>query len=140
MEVWPSQIHISCSVSFPLSTLQQQTRNKMEKSLCFLAGVLFLGGLLDAALMDDYTSTESYSIINEVTNTTTAESVTVRNSTDLATPTTAPTKLSSTTLSDKQQESKRVSADREEETSKEETSTDSRKDEKTQLGRTHSLC
>lgn len=139
MEVWLSQIHISCSGSFPLSTLQQQTRKKMEKSLCFLAGVLFLGGLLDAALMNDDTSTESYSIINEVRNTTTAESVTVRNSTDPATPTTAPTKLSSTTVSNKQQESKRVSTDREEETSKDQTSTeeDNRKDEKTQRGRTH---
>lgn len=142
MEAWLSQIHISCSGSFPLSTLQQQTRKKMEKSLCFLAGVLFLGGLLDAALMDDDVSTESYTIINEVSNTTTAGTVTVRNSTDPATPTTAPTKLSSTTGSNKQLESKKVSTDTEEETSKEQTSAekDSREDGKTQLGRTRKLC
>lgn len=108
----------------------------MEKSLCLLAAVIFLGGFFDAALMDD-ASTESYSIFNNTTAAT-AESVTAEphdHSRDPPTPTTAESKLSATTVRVKQLDSKNTRRDREED-SKEEDRDDSQGGDKTQLGRT----
>lgn len=107
----------------------------MEKSLCTLAAVIFLGGFLGAALTDN-TTTEINSLFN---NTTTAESVTVQlqdHSTARPTPTAAQTKLSTTTTKTtttvKQLDTKNISQD-----SKEEETDDSKKeDEETKLGRT----
>jgi len=52
-------------------TLQQQTKREMEKSLCTLAAVVFLGGFLDAAPRNDSTA-EMSSLLN---NTRAVESV-----------------------------------------------------------------
>lgn len=104
---------------FFLFILQQQT--KMEKSLCFLAGVLLLGGFLDTALMDDNATTESFLTLTNGTAATTAEPVTLQLKTDPPTPTTAPSKSASTTVRAKH-------SNREEDSSEEE---DSRDDGKT---------
>lgn len=107
-----------------LSTLQQQQQTKkMETSLCFLAGVLLLGGFLDTASTDD-ASTDSFLTSANVTTATTAEPVTRQHKTDPPTPTTAPSKSADTSGRAKQQDST-------EESSKEE----NREDEKTQLGK-----
>lgn len=106
---------------FFLSTLQQQTKT-MEKSLCFLAGALLLGGFLDAALMNGTASTESFLTLTNGTAATTAQPVTLQRKTDPQAPTTAPSKAASTTIRAKQQDS------REEESSEEE---DVGEDEKT---------
>lgn len=125
MDVWPSWIHISCTVTFFFFfTLQQQTK-KMEKSLCFLAGVLLLGGFPDTALMDDNATTESFLTLTTGTTGTTAEPVTLQPKTDPPTPTTAPSKSASTTVRAKNNS-------REEDSSEED---DSREDEKTKLGK-----
>lgn len=109
---------------FFLFTLQQRTK-KMEKSLCFLAGVLLLGGFLDTALMDDNATTESFLTLTSGTTATTAEPVTLQHKTERPTPTTAPSKPASPTV-------RANSNSREEESSEEE---DSREDEKTKLGK-----
>lgn len=124
MDVWPSWSHISCTLSFFLFTLQQQTK-KMEKSLCFLAGVLLLGGFPDTALMDDNATTESFLTLIAGTTATTAEPVTLQQKTDPPAPTTAPSKSASTTVRAKHNS-------KEEDSSKED---DSREDEKTKLGK-----
>lgn len=124
MDVWPSWIHISCSVSFFLFTLQQQAK-KMEKPLCFLAGMLLLGGFMDTALTDDNATTESFLTLTNGTTATTAEPVTLQRKADPPTPTTAPSKSASTTVRAKHN-------NREEESSEEE---DSREDGKTKLGK-----
>lgn len=108
---------------FFLFTLQQQT--KMEKSLCFLAGVLLLGGFLDTALMDGNATTESFLTLTNGTTATTAEPVTLQHKTDPPTPTTAPSKSASTTVRAKHNS-------REEDSSEEE---DGREDVETKLGK-----
>lgn len=123
MDVWCSWIHISCLVSFFLLTLQQQT--KMERSLCFLAGVLLLGGFLDTALMNDNATTESFLTLTNGTTATTAEPGTLQQKTDPPTPTTARSKPASTTVRAKHNSRKEDSSDEE----------DSREDGKTELGK-----
>ncbi len=145
---------------FSLTLLQQQTKRKMEKSLCaLLAAVVFLGGFLDAALIDDAT-TEIYLLFNNTTDKsvtvqtdrptpTTEESVTVEThrptatapepvtvATDHPTTTTAETKVSTATVRDKQLDTKTISKDSEEENNhKEEEADDSKTEEKTGPGR-----
>uniref|UniRef100_G3NN26 Carboxypeptidase X (M14 family), member 1a n=2 Tax=Gasterosteus aculeatus aculeatus TaxID=481459 RepID=G3NN26_GASAC len=70
----------------------RHTKRKMEKTLCTLAAVIFLGGILDAALTDDPTTPISPSF----SNTTTAASA---SSADRPAPTAARTK--SSTVRDK---------------------------------------
>lgn len=111
-----------------LSTLQQQTE-KMEKSLCFLAGVLLLGGFLDTVSTDD-ASTDSFLTSTNVTIATTAEPVTRQHKADPPTPTSAPSKSANTSGRAKQQDS--TDDNSREENSKEE---NSREDEKSQLGK-----
>ncbi len=125
---------------FSPPTLQQQTKRKMEKSLCVLAAVIFLGGFSEAAQIYD-AATETYSLLNN----TTTESVTVEpqgHSTDRPTPTTAQAKLSTATVRDQQLDTENISRDsKEEKNDKEEEETDERKteEEKTELGRTKNI-
>ncbi|KAI3367110.1 hypothetical protein L3Q82_008175 [Scortum barcoo] len=101
----------------------------MEKSLCMLAAVIFLGGLSDAELVNDAT-TETSSLLNY---TSTAESVTVElldHTTDRPTPTTAQTKISTTAHRDQQLDTKNISQDSKEEEERDESKTE---DEKTEL-------
>ncbi|XP_078134468.1 putative carboxypeptidase X1 [Sander vitreus] len=110
----------------------------MERSLCTLAAVIFLGGFFNAALTDD-TTTEINSLSNNnTTTTTTAESVTVQpqdHSRDRPTPTAAQRKLPTAAGRDKQLDTKNISQDSEEESNnKEEETDDSKKeDKKTEL-------
>lgn len=97
-----------------LSTLQQQQTKKMETFLCFLAGVLLLGGFLDTASTDD-ASTDGFL---------TSTNVTRQHKTDPPTPTTAPSKSANTSGRAKQQDSTEENSNEED-----------REDEKTQLGK-----
>ncbi|XP_023286145.1 probable carboxypeptidase X1 [Seriola lalandi dorsalis] len=89
----------------------------MEKSLCMLAAVIFLGVFLGAAgaLIDDATA-QRYSLFNNTATTGTVNnSVTVEDqSRDRATPTTAETKLSTTAGTGKQLETQNTNKDSEE--------------------------
>lgn len=122
--------------------LQQQTKNKMEKSLCTLAAVIFLGVFSAGAgaLINDAT-TESYSLFNNTATTATVkwtQPVTADQdqSTERQPPTTAETKLSTTTVRDEQLDTKRTKQDSEEENnSKKEEDDKKKKDEKTELGK-----
>nr|XP_046269780.1 probable carboxypeptidase X1 isoform X1 [Scatophagus argus] len=106
----------------------------MEKSLCLLAAVIFLGGFLDAALIDD-ASTETYSLLNYTT--TTAESVTVElqdHSRHQPTPTKAETTIPTSTVRGKERGTERLSKDSEEDSSNTEETDDSKtENEKTKL-------
>ncbi|XP_070835154.1 probable carboxypeptidase X1 [Chaetodon trifascialis] len=129
MEVWLCQIHINRPGTFFSLTLLQQTKRKMEKSLCVLAALIFLRGLSDAALMED-ASAESFSGFS---NGTTAESVTVEpqhHSTDPPTATTARTRAS-TTGRDEEVDPKTISRDSgDEHNSKEEETNGSKTEDK----------
>ncbi|GLD47664.1 probable carboxypeptidase X1 [Lates japonicus] len=111
----------------------------MEKSLCTLAAVIFLGVFSAGAgaLINDAT-TESYSLFNNTATTATVkwtQPVTVDQdqSTELPAPTTAETKLSTTTVRDEQLDTKRTKQDSEEENSSKKEEDNKKKDEKTEL-------
>lgn len=104
----------------------------MEKSLCFLAGVLLLGGFLDTALMNDNATTESFLTLTNGTTATTAEPGTLQQKTDPPTPTTARSKPASTTSKPASTTVRAKHNGRKEDSSDEE---DSREDGKTELGK-----
>lgn len=108
----------------------------MEKSLRFLAALVFLARFLGAALMDD-ALTEGYSLSNDTTTTsttiTTVPATTQDSRGNPATPTIAPSQSAGTSSAVKQSHSRDSRRDREEGNSKEDE--DSREDVKTQLGR-----
>ncbi|XP_010766664.1 probable carboxypeptidase X1 [Notothenia coriiceps] len=92
----------------------QLTERKMEKSLCTLAAVIFLGGFFDAAQLTDDTTTEVHLLLN---STSTAASVTVQlqhHSTAKTTPTAAQ-KLHTTAVTKKKLHRKNIIRDSEEE-------------------------
>lgn len=135
MEVFSSVHKLAREFSPP--TLQQQTKSKMEKSLCMLAAVILLGAFLHAAdaQMIDAETERSYSSssINS-----TLRSVTVEpqsHSRHGQTATTAETKLLTTTVRNKQLDSKNTIQDSEEASSNKDEDDNKTDDEKTQLGR-----
>lgn len=102
----------------------------MEKSLCSLAALIFLGGFFDAALMDDASTESYYSVLSNATATTatpttTAASVTAERD-HRAAQTTAESQLPSATVRVTQLDGR----DRDEESREED------RDDSTQLGRT----
>uniref|UniRef100_A0A7N8X6E2 Carboxypeptidase X (M14 family), member 1a n=1 Tax=Mastacembelus armatus TaxID=205130 RepID=A0A7N8X6E2_9TELE len=106
----------------------------MKRSLCVLAAVIFLGGILDeaGALIND-TTTGSFLLSNSTSTTTT---VTVEDhSRDTPSPTTAPIKLFTSTARGKHLDARSSSPDNQEVIDKKKKETDDTKteDEKTEL-------
>lgn len=112
----------------------------MEKSLCSLAVLIFLGGFFDAALMDDASTESHYSVFSNATATTatptTAASVTAERDHPAA-QTTAQSRLpAATTVRVNRLDGKNRDRD---EDSREEDRDDSTGGDTTQLGRTEKL-
>lgn len=139
---WRSGCHLINQRGFfsPL-TLLQQTKDKMEKSLCVLAAVLLLGLFSHgaAALMNDPATTESYTLTNYTTISLTVnltEAVTLKGkSGDGAFPATEEPQLFTTTVRDKQLDTADISKGRHEEEIIKKENDHKTEDGKTKLGR-----